>query len=217
MAQTLTRLYANKSDADAAVADLTKRGFAPEEIFVVGPPDASAAADEADEGKPRSRKKGARQASSPVAEEIAEAIAAGRILNRHADTYAKKVAEGAALVSVHAAFGTGFKAASILDRHNPVESGVASATKPAVKYDERFPLSSGLRMGTRVDDPTPFGTFWNVPTLWSCAAPLSTWLKYDTVVDSPAPISNLFGWPVLTDKGATLSALLGLPMLINRL
>ena len=200
MAQTITRLYANKSDADAAIADLTKRGFASDEIFVVGPPDGSTAADEA-----------------PAADEIANAIAAGRILKRHADTYAKKVAEGAVLVTVHAAFGTAVKAAVILDRHNPIESGVSHPVKPALKYDERAPLSSALRLPIRLDDPTPFGSFWNVPTLSSCAAPLSAWLKYDTVVDSPAPISKLFGWPVLTDQGATLSALLGLPMLINRL
>ena len=219
MTQTITRLYESKSDADAAVADLTQHGFAPEEIFVVGPPDGSSAAssDEAQEeeaSRGRSRKRAKDGRPRTATDEIAQAIAKGGILHRHAAVYAKKVAEGASLVTVHAAFGTGSKAAAILDRHDPIESGVSHAFAPALKYDERTPLSSGLRMPTRLADPTPFGTFWNVPSLWSSAAPLSTWLKYATVIDSPAPLSKWFEWPVLADKGATASSFFGLPLLI---
>ena len=94
MAHTISRMYANKADADAAVEDLGKHGFAPEEIFVVGPP--------AGPSRPTD--------SRSVVDEIADKIAQGFILKSHASEYAKKVAKGAVFVTVYAPFGAGLKA-----------------------------------------------------------------------------------------------------------
>ena len=45
MTHTISRMYANKADADAAVEDLAEHGFVgEEEVFVVGAPEAAAGA-----------------------------------------------------------------------------------------------------------------------------------------------------------------------------
>jgi hypothetical protein len=199
MTQTISRIYANKADADAAVEDLKEHGFAPDEIFMVSAPEA--------------RESASATGNESVVEEIADRIVLGYIHRRHAAEYAKKVAEGCVLVTVYAPFGAAFKATVILDRHHPIDSGVPLTVYPRATWDEAAPLSSGLRLPVLSSDPTPFASFWNVPSLWSLSAPLSDWLGYGTNLNSPAPLSTLFNLPVVTEKGATISSSLGLPLL----
>jgi hypothetical protein len=198
MTTTITRLYATKSDADAAIADLREHGFSADEIFVVSPPSALVAAPAAD--------------NEGIADEIAASIARGFILKRHAAVYAKKVAEGAVLITVYAPSGSGYMATVLLDRHDPIDSGVASEFKRPPKYDESAPVSSALWMPVHAADPTPFATFWNLPTLLGSGAPLSEWLGYGTHASSRAPLSTLLGLPVLTKGTADMSSSFGLPL-----
>ena len=189
MANTITRMYATRADADAAVGDLAKHGFGPEEILVVGSP-AAAAGDPAQ------------------VDAIVDTLTRGYILKRHAVEYAKKVAQGSTFVAVHAPFGSGLKATVLLDRHHPVDSGVPEPVYPRARYDESAPLSSALRLPVWSSDPTPFATFWNVPTLQAPGATVSA-----AISRIPAPLSALFGLPVLSDKAAPASSSLGLPLL----
>lgn len=199
MTQTIVRLYATVTDADAAVEDLRAHGFTPEEVFVVQPPMTSGASPSDHQA---------------LTDEIVDRIAQGYILKGHAVEYAKKVAEGCVLVAAYAPFGSEFKATVLLDRHKPVESGVPAKAGPHAKYDEATPLSSALRLPVLSSSPTPFGAVSGLPSvLRPDGAVLSAWLRYSMVFKSPALLSKLFGLPVLTAKGAPTSSVLGLPAL----
>ena len=107
MTQTISRIYANETDADEAVQDLAKHGFRSDEIYVVAAPAVPSSAE--------------MPAQQSIVDEIADRIARGYVLKRHAAEYAKKVAAGGAFVAVYAPFGSGVKATVLLDRHHPVE------------------------------------------------------------------------------------------------
>lgn len=198
MTQTISRMFANKTDADAAVQDLAKHGFGPDEIFVVRPPTTAI-------NTPAAENQG-------VVDEIADKIARGAVLKTQAVRYAKRVAEGGCLVTVHAPFGSGFKATVLLDRHHPVESGVPARVYPRAKYEEAAPFSSALRLPVLSAEPTPFGAVLGLPSvLLPDGAVLSAWLRYSMVFESPALLSKLLGLPVLTAIGSPTSSVLGLP------
>ena len=188
MTQKITRLYATKSDADAAVALLKEHGFTADEILVISPPAGSV-------------------------EELTNRIAALHILKRDAAVYAKKVSEGATFVLIKAPFGAGFKASILLDRHSPVDSGIPSPHPRPPKYDHRTPLSSGLRLPVQAKSGPLGDDFWGIPLLSSNPAPFSSWLRYATLWDSAAPLSTLFRLPLLIDNSAPVSASFGLPIL----
>ncbi len=169
MTQTIVRLYATVTDADAAVEDLRAHGFTPEEVFVVQPPMTSGASPSDHQA---------------LTDEIVDRIAQGYILKGHAVEYAKKVAEGCVLVAAYAPFGSGFKATVLLDRHKPVESGVPAKAGPHAKYDEATPLSSALRLPVLSSSPTPFGAVSGLPSvLRPDGAVLSAWLRYSMVFE----------------------------------
>ncbi len=159
MTQTISRMYATMAEADAAVGELAKHSFRPDEVFVVGPPAIP------DGGEP----------GEEIVAEVVAAIVQGYVVKARAAAYAQKVARGATLVTVHAPFGVGFKATLLLNRHNPIDSGVPGPAYPRPEYDEA-PLSSALMMPVRSSDLTPFASFWNLPTLLSWTAPLLDWL-----------------------------------------
>jgi hypothetical protein len=190
MTQTISRIYANKTDANAAVADLEKHGFGQEEIFFVGPPSITIGASAAD--------------SQAVVDEIVDKIARGYIPKRHAAEYAKIVAQGGALVTVHASFGSGFKATVLLDRHHPVESGVPAPAYPRATYDEAAPLSSALHLPVLSSHPTPFGAVTGLPSVLSEG-------REKTFAQGPAPLSRLLELPVMTAEGRPTSSVIGLP------
>ena len=235
MTTTISRLYANKADADAALDDLAERGFVPEQIFAVGPP-----AQKSD--------------SAAVVDKVANTIAKGRILHRHAVEYAKKVSQGAYFVTVYAPWGEGKKATMALDRHRPVESGVPSSVKRPPKWDEAAPISSALWLPVRSSNATPFGAITGLPTIVSprepaadllrrspnplsavlnlpvlafnaplsawlhlpvltSGAPISTKLGLKTLLPSPAPLSGLLHLPAVSKNGSTVSARFGLRLL----
>lgn len=190
MAHKISRLYATRSDADAAVADLEKHGFGQGEIFFVGPPSITIGASAAE--------------NQAIVGEIADKIARGYIPKRHAAEYAEKVAQGGALVTVYAPFGSGFKATVLLDRHHPVESGVPAPVYPHATYDEAAPLSSALRLPVLSSQPTPFGAVSGLPSVLSANGD-------KTFTPGPAPLSRLLELPVMTAEGRPTSSVIGLP------
>ena len=87
MSTEITRMYANAATAAKAASELREEGYG--DVFVVGPP----------------------AADTPLSA-IAAQIAQGRVLLADAKIYAKGVAAGHALVTVHAPFGSGAVATS---------------------------------------------------------------------------------------------------------
>jgi hypothetical protein len=193
MTQVITRLYANAADAEAAVASLKAQRYGDKEIFVVGPPANGKAS----------------------VESLAATIAQAAILKSDAAILAKGVAKGGTLVILHAAFGSGSKAASLLDGHNPIPSGLAAPAQAVQQYNDATPLSSALNWPTLLNNPTPFATFFSFPTLsdpdhlysskpeailsLNDPTPLSDRLGKAVLSDSATPLSDKFGWQVLSD------------------
>ena len=203
MAHAISRIYANPSDADAAVRDLAEYGFQPEEIHVVA-------------AHPSAGSVGA-----AGVDEIADRIAKCFIPLRHAVAYAAHVAQGGAFVTVHAPFGSGRKATAALDRHHPVELNLHAPAKPFPKYDEAAPLSSSLFLPVLIDNPSPLGALAGLPSLVSGpprvteAAPLSTSMGWPVQSSDPTPLASASGAPTLASSNAVFSNLLGLGTLWN--
>ena len=229
MTTTISRLYSNAADAQAAVKDLKAHQFGANEIFVVRPP-ASGKAN---------------------VENLATAIAQGAVPKADAAIYAKGVAKGGTLVTVQAPFGAGAKASGLLDGHNPIPSGVSpgfasgvsfatlwgagrpsrdgrpSGAATSVDWSDAAPLSSWMGWPTRLDDPTPLSSYWSLRVLkgsddfvsnrwgWSLLKDSSTPLSDKLLSDSPTPLSDKFGWRVLKDDPTPLSDKMGKPVLLD--
>ena len=143
MTQVITRLYANAADAEAAVASLKAQKYGDKEIFVVGPPANGKAS----------------------VESLAATIAQAAILKSDAAILAKGVAKGGTLVILHAAFGSGLKRPACSTAITPFPLAWRPRLKLVQQYDDATPLSSALNWPTLLNNPTPFATFFNFPTL----------------------------------------------------
>ena len=119
MSHEITRMYASAATAAKAADELREEGF--DDIYVVTPPAAS---------------------DVPLSA-IAAQIAQGHVLLADARIYAKGVAAGHSLVTVHAPFGSGKLAEDILESHGPVDSGMPKPRR-CTMWDEAAPLSSAL-------------------------------------------------------------------------
>ena len=191
MTQTISRLYGAASDASACVADLKEHGFGQGEVYVVAPPPP-----------------GQNDLSA-----LAATIAQGNVLKAKAAVYAEGVAKGGTLVTCHAPFGAAAKATAILDRHNPIDSGVADPAYPRITYDDAAPFSSSLQIPALLDDPAPLSSFWNLPVLTQGRASLSQKLELAELSSNPAPLSSALGLSTLSNNPAPLSSLFKLPLL----
>ena len=142
MSSEITRMYANAATAAKAADELHEEGY--DDLFVVNAPSTS---------------------DVPVSA-IAAQIAAGRVHLPDARIYAKGVAAGHSLVTVHAPFGTGKVAEYILDSHGPIDSGMPKAA-PDRMWDEATPLSSTLVLPVLINDPDPASRALGIPALTS--------------------------------------------------
>src|SRR3954451_13589578 len=125
MADIITRVYGSYETARAAVAELKLHRFTDSEITVVSSQDARAGG------------------TFPDFNTLVNTIAAGWVLKSEAAIYALSVMRGASLVTVRAPFG----AAGIMDKHEPVESGVPLRAFPRMRpWDDKAPASSLLHM-----------------------------------------------------------------------
>jgi len=191
MTQTISRLYGAAHDATACLADLKEHGFGQGEVYAVSPPPP-----------------GQNDLST-----LAAAIAQGNVLKAKAAIYAQGVAKGGTLITVHAPFGAAAKATAILDRHNPIDSGVSDPAYPRITYDDAAPFSSSLQIPALLSDPAPLSSFWNMPVLTEGAAPLSDAFAMPTQSSNPAPLSSAIGWSTLLRNPAPLSSLFKIPVL----
>ncbi len=189
--QTINRLYANEENARKAWDELKRRGFA--DIHLFTPP-------------PRGED-GAPAASSAAS--ILDGMVKAFIVRSNAAVYARRVTEGASLVTVHAPFSGGLKATTILDRHGPIDSGIAEPASPSFAWDEEHPFSSAFRLPLLARCEHPFEEIVGLPSLFKTS--------YATLgrqkPDNPAPLSSALGLPVLSNEPAPLSSLFKFPLL----
>lgn len=191
MSSEITRMFANAATANKAVQDLHEEGY--DDVFMVAPP---AAAD------------------TPLSA-VAAQIAQGRVLLADARIYARGVAAGHALVTVHAPFGTGKVAEHVLDSHGPIDSGMPKAS-PDRMWDEAAPLSSTLVMPVLIDDPDPASRAIGIPALTSGNCGLSEAIGMPLLIDGAMGDRGKLGIPFLSDNPTPLSSMLGLPVLSKR-
>ena len=192
MSHEISRMFDSQDSADSAVAELQEEGF--DEIHVVHGPAA------------------AKKAVRATVQDIALQIARGNVHMPDALIYAEGVAKGKSLVTVHAPFGRGLKAQSILESFDPVDSGMPEAEHLPL-WDEATPMSSALMMPVLLDDPAPFSKFWNIAPLASNSCYASSVIGLPLLSRSDSPGDSRWGLPFLSSNPAPLSSKLGLPLL----
>jgi len=179
-------MYATSQQATLAVTHLRAWGFAADVITLVTP--------------------------STVSGDPADAVAAGNVLKREAEVYAREIRAGRSLVSIQAPFGTGRIATDILDRAGPVASAVVPTQDRIPPWDDAAPLSSMLWLPTIVRHPAPFSAFWVLPLLAWKGRTLGSLLGFAEL--SPRrPMTSSLGLPLLGGSAAPFSSLLHLPLL----
>jgi len=188
MSHEISRMYATAEAARAAAAELAEEGF--DDVHVVTPPS---------------------NPDAPVSA-IAAQIALGRVALSDAKIYAVGVSKGGSLVTVHAAFGSGMLATSVLDSHEPIASGMPEP-EPARMWDEAAPLSSALQIDLLWRDPIPASRVMGVQPLTGSDCSASGVIGMPLLSNNPAPLSSLVGMSTLSRNGTPLSSLIGMPLL----
>ncbi len=173
MTTIVTRLYANPDQAAAAAAALKSEDFLDRHVHVIAGDDA-----------------------------LGQIQAAG-VHQSAALIYAERLKQGAAIVVTHAQFGMALKAAKILNRHGPINSGVKSQDVYIGSVDNR-PMYPNKYLPVLLDNTTIFSGLL-VPPLTS----------------RNRLFSAMFGLPMLSSKrgpraslsSMRFSSMLGMPLL----
>jgi len=188
MSHEISRMFASAATANKAAAELREEGFG--EVHVVSPPAAS---------------------DVPLSA-IAAQIAQGHVLLADARIYAKGVAAGGSLVTVHAPFGSGVLAETILGSHEPIASGMSTAPD-APMWDDAAPLSSIMYMPVLLNDADPVSKVIGLPAITSGNCSLSETIGLPLLTSSDMPDRGRLGFKYLLNNPTPLSSLLGLPVL----
>jgi len=196
MTQTIDRMYPSAEVANEAVKKLTSLGFRIHDMHLVTP----AAADQGD-------------TEDTKLEAVMAAIMKGMVPKAKARIFAVGVYRGGSLVTVHAPFGYAQLAIDTLDSFGPIDSGYVEPVEPAPVWNEATPLSSALQMPLLSNDPTPFETFFGVPTLARTGMMLSRWFGLPMLSDNAAPFSSMLGLTTRLADATPLSSRLGLRVL----
>jgi hypothetical protein len=180
MADIITRVYGSYETARAAVAELKLHRFTDSEITVVSSQDAPAGG------------------TSPDFNTLVNTIAAGWVLKSEAAIYALSVMRGASLVTVRAPFGAAGRAAGIMDKHDPVESGVPLREFSRLRqWDEATPASSLLHMPPLSDPNSSLSAILGLPLLAKRGRTLCTVLHIPELVSRASAKATLFGPAIL--------------------
>ena len=190
MSHEITRMFANATAAKNAADELREEGYG--DINVVSP-----------------------SGSDVPVSAIAAQIAQGHVLLADAKIYAKGVAAGHSLVTVHAPFGTGKVAEYILDSHGPIDSGMPKAAPDRI-WDEATPFSSTLVLPVLIDDPDPASRAIGIPALTSSDCGLSEAIGMPLLTNGVFGDRGKLGLPFLSNNPTPLSSALGLPLLTKR-
>jgi hypothetical protein len=196
MVQTISRMYATPMQAKRAFEELKQEGYQDLHIF----------------HGPAASEEGA-EPSGPSRNDTVAALNKAFILKHHASAYAERISKGASLVAVHAVFGTAFKAKTILETHEPIDSGVPETVDYANLWNEAYPVSSALQLPLLTSTKLPFEKMWNVPSLTSDKVLFSNWLGFPLLSRSRTPFSDAASLPLLSEGETPFSSSLGLPLL----
>jgi hypothetical protein len=207
MTQIISRIYDSRERAAEAVKALKDYGFSGLDIHAV---------------LARSSQGGATAAPAEI-DDLVTSIQKAGIYKSRAEIYAERVRRGGSLVTVHAPFGSAHAATQILDRLDPIDSGVAEEAGANVDWVDSAPLSSALQIPLLLDDAAPFSSVIGLPVLLdyepkttgllNSSSPLSSTVGFPTISDNAAPLSSRIGLAVLSDKAAPLSSTVGLALL----
>jgi hypothetical protein len=188
MTQTIHRLYESRDTAAAAAqALLTSRFDRFTEVHVF--------------------------TGEPAPEALVDAMTRAFILKSHAHTLADQVRRGAALVTVHAPFGTAVAAMGILESFGPVGAGVPDFTEPPLAWDEAAPLSSALHLAVLARQSGPYDGYGGMPLLTRSQSTTSGALGLPELTRSSGSYRGVTGLPLLSNKATPLSSMIGLPVL----
>jgi hypothetical protein len=194
----IVRAYATSRQAMDAVAKLKSWGFDDQIINLVVPdaPHATAAA-----------------AAAATEDAVEFAIKSGYVLAYDAKLHAKAVRSGRSLVTILAPFGTGAIAEDILDRFDPVASGIETKPDYGALWDDAAPLSSALRAPVLLRNPAPASGFLKLPVLSRTGRTLCSVLGIPELSGTGLLGSTSMGVALLSRNPAPLSSLLKLPLL----
>lgn len=191
MAQTICRMYPNRSQAESALEEMKLNGY--DECFLF---DASSG--------------GGSHGG------IVDAMCRAHILKHHAKIYADGIVKGGAVIALHANFGLSGRAIQILDKYQPIPSGVEAPVEPRIDWDETVPFSSALQLPTLTRTKLPFEAFWNLSSLTRAGWFFSSVLGLGFRSGSATPLSNMIGMPTLTRCATPFSSLFKLPLISGR-
>ncbi len=204
MSQTIIRMYATPRQAsDAAHALRTNRGLRFSDVHIMAPSGPV--------------EPGTDAAGPPLSvEDIAEGLMKTYVLKAHATVLAEGIHRGGTTVTVHAPFGSGGTAVRILDKHGPIDAGIADDADPPMPWDEAAPLSSMLGIPTLLPGSASFSRFWNLPALSGHGQTVGTWLGIPEIRAQHGPYKGVLGATLLSDKPAPLSSAIGLKTLTDK-
>lgn len=202
MTQTICRMYGTKVQAMRASAELEARGYTDVHVFSAAPAPGEESGEE-----------GAAPAVPPVSS-LVQGMRDAFILDSHARMYADRVSKGGTLVCVHAVFGKALEATNVLDKFEPIESGVSEAASDWCDWDEATPFSSALQVKTLTETKLPFEAMWNVASITSRPTLVSHWFGLP-LLSRGTWFSALFGLSLLSRNGTPFSSQLGLPLLTD--
>jgi hypothetical protein len=188
MTQTISRMYASHEHAARALAEIKDYGYTHAHLV-------SAA--------------GGDNAHESVVDRLMDAY----VWKNHAEVYAKGIREGGALVVVHAPFGAANDAEVILDKYDPIDSGLPEKARRSVAWDEKTPMSSIMQMPVLAKNKLPMTKIWNVPALTSKPTKISSRFGMKMLSPEKAPLSSKIGMPLLSRNPTPLSSRFGLPLL----
>lgn len=174
MPQTVCRMFANRSTADAAAADLRLHGYADVHVF------------------------GGATGEAASAETYTDALCKAYVVRAEARLLARGLADGRGIVVVHTQFGRTAFALTLLGRHGPVESGLPDTRAPGPRYEDAAPLSSVLQLPVLTRMQHPFEAFSSVPTLTRRGWTFSDAMQFGVSANCAAPLSDSLRLPTLT-------------------
>lgn len=187
MSSTIVRMYADEAKARQALKALRDERFAQDDVNLLLPSQAVAAA------------------ASDSLDSLVSALLGGGVGRTAAKAIADAVRGGQSMVVVRAAWGLAGAAARVLDANDPVADPLPQSSEPAVAWDGAAPLSSALRMPTLMRGTAmPLSNLFAIEDL-APSRPLIGGLVSHRFA--------LFGEPALSRKASPLSSLFGLPTL----
>ena len=199
---SISSLFNTQATALDAAAELKKVGFRDGSVSVVSP-----------------------QSADMTATSLrAQGISASR-----AESTAEAIRDGRSLVIVETPLGTVKLATTVLNRHQPNNSGLSEVHYEGYVADETTWFSFNFRFPLLLSNPFPFSTLLGLPLLLKDNPektksfglsllskrefPFSSMLGLKLLSDNQSIFSGLFGFPQLSKNEFPLSSMLGLPLL----